>query len=143
MGGVLTWSSRVWNRVNEAPMRKSISCLASTALEAFSSGNTRFCTDRSSSLRTNAENLARFTTNRGLAFRHTSITCAQGLCHIFHISCILLSQSFKKAEGMVGTSNAIFSPSRSQSNHSMSHWHFLACSARFLSVAFLSCTPTM
>lgn len=68
--------------------------------------------------------------SRILTFRHMQVEC---------------SEDGGLREGIVGTSNAIFSPSRSQSNHSMSHWHFLACSVRFLSIAFLSCNdvPTM
>ena len=57
-------------------MRRSISWRASTALEAFSSGSPRVCTDLSSSRRTSAENLARLMSSLGLALRHTSITCA-------------------------------------------------------------------
>ena len=58
-------------------MRRSISCRASTAFEAFSSGSPRVCTDRSSSRLTSAENLARLMTSLGLALRQTSKTCAE------------------------------------------------------------------
>ena len=64
-------------------MRRSISWRASTAREAFSSGKTKLLMECCSSRGTSAENLARLMTRRGLAFRHTSITCTieSELCH--------------------------------------------------------------
>lgn len=64
-------------------MRRSISWRASTAREAFSSGKTKLLMECCSSRVTSAENLARLMTRRGLAFRHTSITCTikSELCH--------------------------------------------------------------
>ena len=59
-------------------MRRSISCRASTAFEAFSSGSPRVCTDRSNSRLTSAENLARLIISLGFARRQTSTTCTGG-----------------------------------------------------------------
>ena len=56
-------------------MRRSISCRASTAVDAASSGSTSCATARSNCVRTSAEKRARFTTSRTLARLHTSMTC--------------------------------------------------------------------
>ena len=82
----LTCSSRVWKRVKDDPMRKSISCLASTALASFSLGSLKLFMAKCRSLATRAENLARLMTKDGFTRLHTSTTwkqvfliCRQGL----------------------------------------------------------------
>mmetsp|Transcript_19496 Transcript_19496/g.60576 ORF Transcript_19496/g.60576 Transcript_19496/m.60576 type:complete len:217 (+) Transcript_19496:1625-2275(+) len=104
-------SSMVWKRVKAAPTRRSISCRASTALVLFSSGARALCTALRSSPGLRLEKCARETCCRseGRALQHTSIT-----------------------------SYAMFSPSRSQSSHSIRRSHERARNTRFSLTSLLA-----
>ena len=105
----LSWSISVCSRVKEAPTRRSISCLASTALASASLGGPREPTARAISGADSDEKRARSTLSLGLTDRQASIT-----------------------------SNAMFSPSRSQSSHRISVSAFRAHSCRLRSTGLFS-----
>lgn len=101
--GNFCWSRMVWNLVNAAPILKSISDLASHASDKFWFNVPRFWTAFLISYGIKAENLARKILSR-------EFTCSQ----------------------MLFTSNAMFSPSRSQSSHNTSHYMTIVLSANIL-----------
>ena len=150
-------------RVKEEPIRRSISCLASTALASLGFGATKLLTAWCKSRAIKAEKRARLTNSLGFTFRHTSMTC-KTVCNVSHLpfrrkilldfgtGCIFSDLEIVSCSSEVDnqqvaagkqTSKAMFSPSLSQSSHRTNQSHCLACCSRLTLRSVLSCITTM